>query len=625
VLSGYLVTHVLISDLWSSSGSVSLATFYSRRVRRLLPAAVLTLLATAALFTLVASPLEARESVDSFRAAFLYFANWHFIGASTDYFAGDVNADPVLHYWSLSIEEQFYFVWPLALIGLTAIRRRLARGDVIVRGFVAVLVLASAVWAIWLSRSNVNRAYYGTDARAYQLLAGALVAMSPALVTARLGMVGRRVAAMLSAVALVMIVLLGSSLLEMGPIKRGIATTVTTIVALVALEQSRPESVVRRVLSTETLVYLGKISYGTYLWHWPVIIVLDRVLTISDLATAVIAGAVATGLASLSSRVLELRVLRSAVLQRVPRLVAIGGVSAGVLVGILVVPQILERDVGPGSNVVAQTTNQGANDVDWPAASEDRSKSLGCVNKPVDQCLLVEGLGPRILVLGDSHGIMLRPALEEIAERRDYALYLAADWGCSWAIGLATTGQQPDQQEVCYQTQTDWYERMIPEINPDLVVLIQRAVDDPDRPLAMVGDGIADDVEQGELLLTTAERTLETLRELQQPVVIIESIPVAANNRDPLECLSLGRSLADCTYIASEGKTPLERYYATQASDGKVYVANIDTAVCPNFPVCDPVVDGVVTKWDSTHITATYARAISEQIEQALDETGALP
>jgi peptidoglycan/LPS O-acetylase OafA/YrhL len=636
VLSGYLVTHVLISDLWSSSGSVSLATFYSRRVRRLLPAAVVTLLATAALFTLVASPLEARASVDSFRAAFLYFANWHFIGASTDYFAGDVNADPVLHYWSLSIEEQFYFVWPLVLIGLTGVRRRASRGDAIVRGFVALLVVASALWAIQLSSGNVNRAYYGTDARAYQLLAGALLAMSPSLVTARLGAVGRRVASVVGAVALITIVVLGSSLIDMGPIARGIATTVTTITALVALERSRNESLVRRVLSTETLVYLGKISYGTYLWHWPVIIVLDRVLVISDLATAVIASVVATGLASLSSRVLELRVLRSKVLQQVPRLVAIGGVTAGVLVGILVVPEILQRDLGSRPAVVAGGNSDSdvpgdpsddgeVIEVDWLAASKDIAEPFGCIGKPVEQCLLIEGSGPRILLLGDSHGIMLRPALEEIAKRRDYALYLAADFGCSWAIGLATTGQEPNERELCFEMQNDWYDRVIPELDPDLVLVIQRAVDDPDRPIAMVGDGSVPDDDQGALLLATAERTFQRLSDLEQPVAIIESIPVAANDRDPLECLSLGTNVDDCRYFASRGKTPLEKYYATQAADGKVYVVNIDTAVCPSFPVCDPVIDGVVAKWDSTHLTATYSRAISDQIEHALDEAGALP
>ena len=631
VLSGYLVTHVLISDLWSS-GSVSLPRFYSRRVRRLLPAAVVALVATAAVFTLVASPVEARASLASFQAAFLYYANWHFISASTDYFAGDLNTNPVLHYWSLSIEEQFYVGWPIVLIGLTALRRRAKQGDAIVRGIVALVVLASALWALKLSGGNVNRAYYGTDTRAYQLLAGALLAMSPTLVGARSGRRSHRAAAWVGAAAVAVIMILGSSLLDMGPIARGIFTTAAAITALAALERSRPESPVRRALSTEPATYLGKISYGTYLWHWPVIIVLGRVLSISPIVTAVIAAIVATGLASLSSQLLEMPIRRSAPLQRVPKVVAIGGVTLSILVGLLVVPPILERDARSAGGVAAagttgrSTSGGDATAIDWQAASQDRAEDARCTDKPVERCRVVDGSGPRVVLLGDSHAIMLRPALEEIARRRHYSLYLPAIFGCSWHIGLVWAGSPPSEQQACIAAQKDWYERVLPAIKPDLVIVVQRAVDDSARPITMAGDSSTPpDLNQAQLLEQTADRALAALAELDVPVAIIESIPVAGAGQDPLECLSTAQLVDECRYVASQGKTPLETFYESRAGKQRVSVVNIDRAVCPYFPICDPVIDDVVVKWDATHLTTAYTRLISGQIEAALDDAGALP
>ena len=165
-------------------------------------------------------------------------------------------------------------------------------------------------------------------------------------------------------------------------------------------------------------------------------------------------------------------------------------------------------------------------------------------------------------------------------------------------------------------------ERIIPELDPDLVVVIQRAVDDPDFEFL----SIAEDPDADDPVRWSAARALDALADLDQPVAIIESIPVVSIDRDPLKCMSVAVSLAECRYVASEGATPLEQFYEERdADDDDVYVVNIDEAVCPYFPICDPVVDGMVTKWDSTHLTTTYARAISPQIEAALDAVGALP
>ena len=123
VLSGYLVTSLLLRDV-AKVGGVRLRQFYSRRIRRLLPAAVVNLTVTAVVFAAIASPVEAAGAVGAVRAAALYVANWYFIGQSADYFARNITASPVIHYWSLSVEEQFYILWPLLLSGLVLAGRR---------------------------------------------------------------------------------------------------------------------------------------------------------------------------------------------------------------------------------------------------------------------------------------------------------------------------------------------------------------------------------------------------------------------------------------------------------------------------------------------------------------------
>ena len=117
VLSGFLVTQLLLRDI-TGRGSIRFGRFYSRRFRRLLPAAFVALIVTAVVFTAIAAPAEVASAVGSFKAAFLYSTNWYFIHQSTGYFGADISTNPVLHFWSLAVEEQFYLVWPLALGGV---------------------------------------------------------------------------------------------------------------------------------------------------------------------------------------------------------------------------------------------------------------------------------------------------------------------------------------------------------------------------------------------------------------------------------------------------------------------------------------------------------------------------
>ena len=236
VLSGFLVTSILLRDL-ATSGRLNRRRFYSRRVRRILPAALATLVLTALAFFVIATPADVFEAMGGFRSACLFVANWYFIHQSTDYFAANVNSNPVLHFWSLAVEEQFYLLWPLVLGGLFVLSRRAGRGRWwVLRIAVAVLALASAIEALHIGNTNLDRAYYGTDTRAYQLLAGAFLALTPQLL--RLAPAARRVIRALAMPSLLALVVFATSTFSMSPITRGLFVAVFASVLIVALENA---------------------------------------------------------------------------------------------------------------------------------------------------------------------------------------------------------------------------------------------------------------------------------------------------------------------------------------------------------------------------------------------------
>ena len=626
VLSGYLVTGLLLRDL-RAHGRIRLARFYSRRVRRLLPAAVVALLVTGAVFTAIASPLAIADGLRSIRAAFLYLANWFFIRQSNDYFGKDVTSSPVVHFWSLAIEEQFYLLWPLTLGGLYWLTRGAGRARwAVVRSVVGVLALASAVLALRLAGVDLNRAYYGTDARAYELLAGALVALSPSVAAA--AGTRPRWARLASGGSLAALVALASSAIGLSPITRGIAVTLLTCVVLVTIEAA--DGLVRRAFSIGPIAYLGRISYGTYLWHWPVIVVATQLVSISPLSLFLLTCLAATGIASLSFQVLEVPIRTSPFLNRSFAPVIAAGLGLSLLGGLVLAPAIVRThaDQTRAGMVSTATGGRVPTDIDWTAVLADRAHPPACLRADPTRCTVVEGTGPRILLMGDSHAAMLSPAFTELATRRGDQLLLAITNSCPWQDGLVFTG--PDQQQAtCRRHKADWAEGVIPALDPDVIVVVGRSFDDPANAMALVTEhgGTLDPhgVGYDEAVRSATEATLARLTRGDRKVVIIEPVPTTGAAQDPLQCLSTATYLDECRYVASPGPTPTERTYRALAdANPAVWSIDIDALVCPYLPICDPMVAGMVVKFDEGHLTTTYARSISQRIEEMLVAEGVL-
>lgn len=281
VLSGFLITSLLLDEV-GRSGRIGLTGFWIRRARRLLPALLVMVLAVVAARSLF--PADAVATLrDDAVAAFFWVANWAFVATDTEYFTRGGTPSPLQHTWSLGVEEQYYIVWPLLLIAVAALFARRARLVVFVLAVAGVAASAAAA-IVFTSDATFNRVYFGTDTRAQALLIGAaasaLLVRDWSSTVAGKGIrsrVGRWVARVLPLIGLAALgVVAHFATGSVGEFRRGllivVAAAAVLVVAPVALEQRGP---VARVLAWRPLVWLGAISYGVYLWHWPIFLVLN--------------------------------------------------------------------------------------------------------------------------------------------------------------------------------------------------------------------------------------------------------------------------------------------------------------------------------------------------------------
>ena len=373
VLSGFLITSLLLDEL-GRTGRIDLRGFWIRRARRLLPALLLMGLAVVAVRTLF-SP----DSVETLRtdavAAFLWTANWAFIAHKADYFSQGAAPSPLQHTWSLGVEEQYYLVWPallvliaLALAGLARWRgatATLGRVRIVVAVVAGLGVLASAAEAVLMaSDARLNRVYFGTDTRAQALLVGAaaaalLVRDWPAvlagwsLIRSRWVKWVARILPVLGVVVLAEVVhrATGSATEFRHGLLIVVAVAAAAVIVPTALDQDGP---VARVLEVPPLVWLGVISYGVYLWHWPVFLVLNGERTGWAGYPLFAARCAATlGAAALSWWLIEQPVRRWQPVH-VPVLRLAGAMAAtAVAVTMVVVPQATRTGSGPMPDVSA--------------------------------------------------------------------------------------------------------------------------------------------------------------------------------------------------------------------------------------------------------------------------------
>ena len=260
VISGFLITSIIAREI--QAGDFSFARFYERRIRRIVPALVVMLVATTLAALVWWWPADLEAYGKALKYVMLSLGNVHFLDAFQDYFNDEARRAPLLHTWSLAVEEQYYFVFPILLFSLF---RRLRSGRLVLLILTAVLFLSLGL-CIWRGIESPMASFFLLPFRAWEMLVGSFLAMSPFKVSdeksaSREGLIG-------------LFLVLGSFVFFAE--KRfvpGLSALPSCLGAALLLRSgARAESVVARILSWKPLVFVGLISYSVYLWHWPLIV-----------------------------------------------------------------------------------------------------------------------------------------------------------------------------------------------------------------------------------------------------------------------------------------------------------------------------------------------------------------
>ncbi len=424
VISGYLITGILARDL--AQGHFSLARFYERRARRILPALAAVLLACVPVALAWLSPNELENFARSVVATALSVSNVLF-WQQLDYFGPDAERLPLLHTWTLGIEEQFYLLFPLLLYALWRLRRR-----ALLVSLTALLALSLAL-AAWATRHAPSAGFFLLPFRAWELLAGGLLALRPP----------RAASGPLAGAGLALVVLAMAGV-PLGLLPGVLPLVLTCAGTVLVIAFTAPASAAYRLLASPVPVGIGLISYSAYLWHQPLLAFARIRFGPLEVTTALALGAAALLLAWPTWRYVETPFRRVGSGSPRPALLAAAtAIAALVAIGAAgIATNGVEARKSPAVRaIMASVTDTNPwrgtckTDLDKPNPSH-----------PVPGCLF-EGTSPAVAFWGDSHGDAIQGGLIPAAEKAGFRFYTVTRSSCPPVPGLTRTG--PAASPLC--------------------------------------------------------------------------------------------------------------------------------------------------------------------------------
>jgi peptidoglycan/LPS O-acetylase OafA/YrhL len=447
VISGFVITGMLMRKL-ESRGSFSLRDFYSRRVRRLLPALALVVAVTFVLTAALGAPFNGQQGITALTGggAVVGLANVVLILKSGNYFETPPASNPLLNTWSLSVEEQFYLVFPFVLLGLWFIGKRIGGGRrrtaLVITGiaaltaasFVLSLAMSMGHWG-WRFSSPESVAFYSSPTRAWEFGVGVLIAF----VAKRLSL-PRRFATPLFILGLVAVIAAAFIIRESDTFPGAIALWPVIATAIVLLAGASAGGPILRVTESRAAVALGDLSYSWYLWHWPLIAFSLMIWpTNSWIPTA--AAVIALGLAWLTFRYVE-NPLRFNVALTGKRLLAAASAVILVVLAMAAVLYVGAQRSWWNSSLASMNEQVSAEHL-WITQGCNSEIPLG--SRPAECTMNADSAGSMLYLLGDSQAGMLSEAMLGVASRTNRPLSFGTKGACPFIDGYLRDGGRIDE------------------------------------------------------------------------------------------------------------------------------------------------------------------------------------
>lgn len=655
VISGFLITAHLLGEI-GRTGGISLPKFYARRARRLLPAALLVGLVTLAA-TLIWLPAERWERIarEIFASA-AYFENWMLTASSVNYSDRGQATTPAQHYWSLSVEEQFYLLWPITLLLLGWLLARRFPGRIAARPAplalaLAVLALASFAFSVWQTTTNPAAAYFNTFGRVWEFMLGAFAAVAAPMLGrffARRPLLSVRGIAQLVGYGMIVFAALRFSDATPFPGPWALIPVVGTALVITAGPEM-PRWTPARLAGWRPVRYVGDISYSLYLWHWPIIVIMPFVLarevrTVDRLVMLALSFALAIltkhfvedpGRTKLFANARPRRTL----LTTLGSVGLVGALAAASIFGAGVLQQreIDRIEAAVGSKCFAAGALDPANDCKdpfgpalFPAGAEAEAPwsvhARECGTVTADRQILADGKPSyvecdfsvssdanekpyRVWLIGDSHAEHWKAAVNDLARGNGWEVRYTMQGSCPTVPSyLAKTFSQPTTQakrDACSTWINEVSARVLAD-KPDLVLVSNFA------SVEEIDDGTGRS--QPEQLADGMNTTLKAWAAAGSQVVVIRDIPTAGFDMGA-DCVSkTGSANQECTAPLSTVLRPDAMAEAVESLD-RPGLTTVDMTA--HFCVdgqCSGVVGGLPVYYDNDHMSASYSRSLAPML-----------